>query len=154
MKNSFLLIFVLVSFKGFAQNKDFLLNKNREIEPSLYNPENIYKVTSEVQPLTVVEKMPEFIGGQTDMMKFISNNLVYPQEAKNNKIEGSVFVKFTVAATGEKIDVHSIKKIKLGYGCEEAAIEIIKKMPNWNPGKQNGTAVAVYFILPIKFQLD
>jgi len=104
-------------------------------------------------PFTSVEEMPKFPDGEAAMMKFISENLEYPQIAKDNNIEGRVHLKFTVTAEGSIKDIVILNKDKLGYGCEEAAMAVIRKMPRWTPGRQNGAAVPVYFTIPIRFRL-
>ncbi len=100
-----------------------------------------------------VEQMPEFVGGEVAMMQFIKDNMKYPEAAKSNGVEGKVKVKFTVNKNGSLSDFNIISKEKLGYGCEEEAIRLIKSMPNWKPGKQNGNAVNVYYYVPITFRL-
>lgn len=107
----------------------------------------------EVAPFISVEQMPEFKGGEAAMMKFIAENLEYPQAAKDASIEGRVHLKFTVTADGSIKDIVVLNKDKLGYGCEEAAIAVIRKMPKWTPGRQNGQPVPVYFNIPIRFRL-
>jgi TonB family protein len=102
--------------------------------------------------LQFAEIMPEFPGGSQSMLEFIQNNLNYPDLAKENNIEGKVYLKFVVRSTGE------IDNIQIARGIHEvldtAAIELVKKMPRWNPGVQNGKTVSVYFILPVVFRLD
>jgi len=100
-----------------------------------------------------VEQMPEFKGGDAAMSKFLSENLEYPEQAKNEGVEGTVHLKFTVTKDGSIKDITILNKDKLGYGCEEAAIAVIRKMPKWTPGRQNGEPVAVYFNIPIRFRL-
>ena len=102
--------------------------------------------------LQFAEIMPEFPGGSQSMQEFIKNNLNYPDLAKENNIEGKVYLKFVVRSTGE------IDNIQIARGVHKvldtAAIELVKKMPRWNPGVQNGKTVPVYFILPVVFRLD
>jgi protein TonB len=114
---------------------------------------NVIEGPKEVSPFISVEQMPEFKGGEGAMMKFIAENLEYPQAAKDASIEGRVHLKFTVTADGSIKDIVILNKDKLGYGCEEAAIAVIKKMPKWTPGRQNGQPVPVYFNIPIRFRL-
>ena len=102
--------------------------------------------------LQFAEIMPEFPGGSQSMQEFIKNNLNYPDLAKENNIEGKVYLKFVVRSTGE------IDNIQIARGVHKvldtAAIELVKKMPRWNPGVQYGKTVPVYFILPVVFRLD
>lgn len=102
---------------------------------------------------TFVEQVPEFPGGQEAMMKFISKNIVYPEHAKENNVEGKVLLKFVINTQGEIRNIEVINKVRYGYGLEEEAIRVLKKMPRWTPGKQNGKPVNVYFTLPISFRL-
>lgn len=108
-------------------------------------------IEEEQAPLLIVEQMPEFPGGMEKMMEFIGKNMVYPPLAKENGIEGRVVLTFVVKSDGTIADIKPIKKI--GWGCEEAAMDVVKKMPSWKPGKQNGKSVPVQFMLPVTFQL-
>lgn len=99
-----------------------------------------------------VEIMPEFPGGDKALMKFLNNNTRYPTLASETGIQGTVFVKFVVNKDGE-IGSVVVEGAKKGGGLEEEAIRVVKKMPKWKPGKQNGEAVAVYFNLPVSFKL-
>ena len=99
----------------------------------------------------IVEQQPEFPGGVTAMMKFISQNMRYPATARRMGTEGSVFVEFVVDQAGNITSAKTIKGI--GAGCDEEAVRVINKMPAWKPGKQNGKPVRVRFVLPLKFVL-
>lgn len=103
-------------------------------------------------PFTHVEMMPEFIGGTSELYKWLGNNLRYPTAAVNAGVEGKVFVKFIVEKDGTISKLEVLKGI--GFGCDEEALRTLQKMPKWNPGKQNGRAVRVYFTLPISFKLQ
>lgn len=103
------------------------------------------------QIFTVVEQMPEFEGGLEAMMKFISKNLKYPSAARRMGIEGQVFVQFVVDAEGKISEVKTIKGISAE--CDKEAERVIKMMPPWKAGKQNGKPVKVRFVLPIRFKL-
>lgn len=102
------------------------------------------------QIFTTAEQIPEFNGGQVELYKWLARNIKYPQEAKNNKIEGRVFVKFVIEASGEIGEVNITKGI--GYGCDEEAARVIKNMPKWKPAMQNGYPVAIYYNMPIVFK--
>ncbi len=103
------------------------------------------------KPLVTVEQMPSFKGGEAEMLKFISNNMKYPASAKENGIQGRVTVRFVITSAGKITDVQIIRGID--PACDKEAIRIVKSMPDWEPGKQNGKAVSVYYTLPIKFSL-
>ncbi|WP_173003133.1 energy transducer TonB [Chitinophaga sp. SYP-B3965] len=99
-----------------------------------------------------IEIMPEFPGGEAALMKFLRNNTNYPTIASETGISGTVFVKFVVFKNGEIGNV-VVEGAKKGGGLEEEAMRVVKKMPKWKPGRQNGENVSVYFNLPIRFTL-
>ncbi len=101
---------------------------------------------------SVVEQMPEFVGGQDSMNKFIQSKIVYPQEALDKKIGGNVYVQFIVEANGSLSEFEIVKR--LGYGLDSAAYKAAKQMPNWIPGKQGGKTVRVKCVIPVQFVVD
>jgi TonB family protein len=100
----------------------------------------------------VVEEMPEFPGGNEAMMKFITENIKYPETAKTDKTQGMVIVKFVVKSNG-KIDNARIAR-SVHSALDAEALRVINAMPEWKPGKQRGKAVDVEFTLPVKFTLQ
>jgi protein TonB len=110
------------------------------------------KVSDEEAIFFVVEVQPEFPGGMDSMYAFIQKNLIYPEKAKAEGIEGRVFITFTIEKDGSVSNVKILRGI--GGGCDEAAKEVIEKMPKWKPGTQRGKPVRVQFNLPIKFELE
>ena len=98
-----------------------------------------------------VEVMPAFPGGENEMMKFLGNNLKYPERAKDADAQGTVLISFVVDKEGHISN--PIIKRGIGFGCEEEAIRVIQKMPTWSPGKMNGQTVNVEYVLPIRFTL-
>lgn len=99
-----------------------------------------------------VEQQAQFPGGQAALMKWLSNNIKYPELAQQNNVEGRVTVKFTVEKDG------SISNPVIAKGVDKdldrEAIRVVKKMPKWQPGKNNGVAVRSYFYLPVVFKLQ
>ena len=104
------------------------------------------------QIFNVVEKQPEFPGGQKAFLLYIQKNLLYPEQAKRMGIEGKVFVQFVVDKEGKLSEVKAIKGI--GAGCEDEAVRVIRSSPKWNPGKQRGRAVKVRIVVPLTFSID
>ncbi|MEA5100311.1 MAG: energy transducer TonB [Bacteroidales bacterium] len=100
---------------------------------------------------TVVEDPTEFPGGKDSLNKFISDNIIYPQEALDKGIEGKVYITFVVEKDGSINDIKIIRDI--GYGCGEEAKRIVKLMPKWKPAKQRGKFVRQQFVLPVNFNL-
>lgn len=97
------------------------------------------------------EQMPEYAGGMEALVKYLQKNLRYPGSARRMGIEGSVFVKFIIGTDGAVEQVEVMKGIH--QDCDQEAARVISQMPAWNPGKQNGRAVKVSMMLPIKFRL-
>lgn len=108
-------------------------------------------VVPETQILDFSEVKPEFPGGETAMMKYLSGNIRYPSLAERNRLQGLVVVQFVVNEEG-RISALTILK-NLGGGTDEEAARVIKNMPAWKPGMQNGKAVKVRYTLPIRFTL-
>jgi len=101
---------------------------------------------------TVVEEMPQFPGGFPALNSYIYDNLEYPEEAKQEGIEGKVTVEFTINMEGE---VEDVKVLRSTYeGLNNAALSVFKNMPAWEPGKQRGKAVRVKLQVPVEFKLD
>lgn len=99
-----------------------------------------------------LEQQAAFRGGELEMRKWLSQNLTYPAQAREAGIEGVVFVEFVVERDGSITNV-KIKHSVLGGGTEEAAMDAVKKMPKWEPGRQRNRPVRSMFVLPIQFQL-
>jgi len=106
----------------------------------------------EQQIFTVVESMPEFPGGMGALMKYLAENIKYPDLAKESGIQGRVFINFVVEPDGSISNVKVLRGI--GGGCDEEAVRVVKSMPNWKPGKQRGKPVRVSYNLPVKFTLQ
>ncbi len=102
-----------------------------------------------VYDLVAVQVQPLFVGGDKGLCKFLKNNIQYPEVVKENGIQGKVFVAFVVDKDGGVTDVTLYKGFKGGSGCYEEALRIVKMMPKWKPGEQNGKTVKVRYILPI-----
>ena len=102
--------------------------------------------------LEKAEVMPQFPGGDQAMMKFVSENVQYPEEAKEKEISGRVMVGFIVEKDGSVNEVKIVRGI--GGGCDEEAVRVVKAMPKWKPGKEKGKPVRVSYIMPIFFKLQ
>jgi TonB family protein len=107
------------------------------------------EASSEV--FVVVEDMPTYPGGDNGLMKYINNNIVYPEAAKEKNIQGRVILRFAVMASG-KVDKVSVLK-SVDPSVDNEAIRVIKSLPDWNPGRQGGKAVNVWYSVPVTFQL-
>lgn len=100
----------------------------------------------------VVEQQPEFPGGMSALMKYLRDNMNYPRVCKKNKIQGKTYVHFIVGSDGTIRDVE-VQRSSGDVYLDKEAVRVVKSMPKWNPGRQDGKAVAVEFTLPIVFRL-
>ena len=117
------------------------------VPPALVEEEEV----AEAEIFTVVESPPAFPVGDEARIRYLTENIKYPQMARESSIQGTVYVTFVVERTGAVTDVRVLRGI--GGGCDEEAIRVIKGMPKWAPGKQRGKPVRVQFTMPIKFTL-
>ncbi len=108
--------------------------------------------TTEREVFNLVEQMPTYPGGDSAMNKFIEDNMQYPQMEKENDIMGKIIVKFIVTEDGTLEDVKTLRGTSPGMVAE--AERLVRSMPKWNPGKQGGKAVNVWYVIPVKFILS
>ena len=100
----------------------------------------------------VVEQMPEYPGGMSELMKYIARNIKYPADAVREKKQGRVIVQFTVGTDGYTSDFKVIHSVSPSLDAE--AIRVLANMPKWTPGMQRGKAVPVKYTVPVTFRLD
>ncbi|MEM6828874.1 MAG: energy transducer TonB [Bacteroidota bacterium] len=119
----------------------------------------VHTIGGSIQPATydlgyqrIVEEMPYFKGGMKNFHEFLRENIVYPHSVDKPRPEGRVFVKFIVEKDG------SLSNMKVVRGVDEAlnreALRVMKLVPNFNPGKRDGTSVRTQMVVPIHFQLE
>jgi len=109
------------------------------------------EVIDEPEIFLIVEEMPNFPGGEAQLVKYLSDNIKYPAIARENGITGTVFVTFVIGPDGQVKDVKVLRGI--GGGCDEEAKRVVLAMPKWKAGKQRGKPVSVQYNLPIRFTL-
>jgi periplasmic protein TonB len=97
------------------------------------------------------EAFPVFPGGDAALLRYLSENARYTTAARENGVQGIVYISFVVKADGSIGEVTVLRG--LGFGLDEMAIKIVKAMPRWQPGYQGGKAVAVNYNIPIRFSL-
>jgi TonB family protein len=104
------------------------------------------------RPYTYVEQMPQFRGGEGEMLKFLGTNIKYPQKVKEAGVEGLVVLSFVVDTDGSLDEVQVVKP--LHQAADEEALRVVKEMNgHWEAGKQNGQTVPVRYTLPIRFAI-
>jgi len=152
-----------VEIKNEMQVQDVEANENTEVTTSDFTTET-ETVTDDNEVFQIVEDMPRFKGCENEkteeeaskcfqekLYAFLSQNIKYPQQAKELGIQGKVFVSFVVEKDGSVGQVQILRGI--GGGCDEEAERVIKKLPPFTPGKQRGRPVRVQYRLPIAFTL-
>ncbi len=112
----------------------------------------IAKIEEEMYGLEDVEVLPEYPGGQDELINYLVNEIKYPEAAKKEEIEGKVFIKFKVAKTGEVEDARVVEPVNELLDAE--ALRVISEMPDWTPGQIGGKAVNVEYVIPINFKLQ
>ena len=100
---------------------------------------------------TVVQQKPVFPG---DINKWLGDNLVYPQDARKNNIQGTVYVSFIIETGGSVSSVKVLRGVQGGRLLENEAVRVVSGMPKWNPGMQGGVPVRVAYMVPIHFVLN
>lgn len=113
--------------------------------------EEVQEEEAEEVPFVVVEEMPMFPGGDAALLKYIGENTVYPEVAKENNIQGRVIVRFCVTAKGGVSQVTVLKGVDPELDAE--AIRVVNTLPPFKPGKQGGKPVPVWYMVPITFTL-
>ena len=164
------LIVPLVLVLMLSSNAETIVNSTKEALASTKNPEvNILKenktqvttVRDKKQTkqqsdnnkiYTVCDKMPQFPGGEKEMLNYIGLNIKYPVIAQQNGIQGKVIARFEVSKTG-KVEKAEIVR-SLYFECDKEALRVINSMAHFTPGKVQGNNVAVYYTLPITFKLE
>lgn len=127
--------------------------KNEKNGPeSAQQPQTAAKNNTEEPIFTVVEEMPEYPGGMSEFMKFIAQNIKYPADALQGKVEGRVIARFVVCKDGSISDIEIMRSVSPSLDAE--AVRVLKLMPKWKPGRQRGKAVPVKFTVPVTFRLE
>ena len=130
-----LLVIVFAPVGANAQNKKV---KKAQTHKDTTADDKVYKVC---------EQMPTYEGGDAALMKYIGENLKYPEEAKERGLQGRVVVGFIIEKDGSLTDVKVLRSVDRALDAE--ALRVVKGMPKWIPGRQNGQCVRVRYLLPI-----
>lgn len=136
-----------VEFHEGSDTGTEVMDKNKEIVEEKHEAP-----VEEQKVFDVVEQMPQFPGGDAALMQFLSSHIKYPAVAEENGIQGRVVCTFVVERNGSISDVRVVKSVD--PSLDKEAMRVIKSMPNWIPGKQNGQAVRVKYTVPVTFKLQ
>lgn len=131
----------------------FSLNNQKDdinVHSAQFNPKEIKPDANGIYE--VAEDMPQFPGGMSKLLEYISKNMQYPAEAQKQKVQGRVVVQMVVDAEGNITNPRILQGVN--PLLDKEALRLMKEMPKWTPGKQNGKAVAVKYTLPVMFKLQ
>jgi len=158
MKTTFTLLLFVISVSSLAQTQE------KEIKPPPAKEGTTEVVIFEEPPIEesrisgqsdqiyyVVEQQPQYSKGFEKWDEYVKGTLKYPEDAATKKIEGNVYVQFTVQETGKLTDFEVVRGISVS--CDKEAIRVIQESGDWQAGRQKGVAVKVRFVMPIKFRL-
>ncbi|WP_162996345.1 energy transducer TonB [Mucilaginibacter celer] len=103
-------------------------------------------------PFSQIQTLPDFKGGLEAFAKYIEKQLHYPSAAKQNNIQGRVILEFVVDKNGSVRDIKVVRGI--GYGCDEAAVQVLRECPRWTPGTYYGLPVNIRYSVPVNFSFN
>ena len=151
--------FISANSHNFQELNSFRIERGDEIgEVSGFDFEEDFNDVSPVtskgsgEIFSTVDQPAEFPGGQAKLMTWLSTQIRYPESAQQNGVQGKVIVKFVIEKDGSISGVSILKGIDKDLDAE--AIRVVKMMPKWKPGKNNGEPVRSYFTFPVTFKLS
>ncbi|MCI1742033.1 MAG: energy transducer TonB [Prevotella sp.] len=136
--------------KGNSDQGTVLKAEQEIAQPAPPAPKPSAEIENKV--FDVVEQMPSFPGGNSALMSYLNSNVKYPVVAQENGVQGRVVISFVVEKDGSITDVQVVKSVDPSLDRE--ASRVVRSMPRWNPGKQNGQAVRVKYDVPVSFRLQ
>ena len=131
-----LIAICLMAVSAFGQEEQTKSKKSEQIQEKVYDK---------------VDQMPEFPGGETELVNFIAKSVQYPAESKKKGIQGKVIVNFIIGKDGSVLSARITRAVDPLIDAE--ALRVINSMPKWTPGMEKGKDVAVQYTLPINFTL-
>jgi len=154
-------IFILISTSLMSQynnNLHYITDDSLQKEKLIYQDSieknikssNMYEAINEndiIYSFAEVDEKPEYPGGDAAMLLFISYNLFYPKTTKEDKLQTRVYVQFVIDKNGKLKDIETVKSV--GTLLDQEFVRVVSLMPNWKPGKCNGEAVKVKYMLPV-----
>ena len=147
MKNALPTKFLLLIFMGLFTLSSISYGQ------AIKRPKSDSEIIKEDEIVSKANKMPRFKGGDKKLQAYLNKNLNYPKLAKENRVEGTIYISFVVTKKGKITNITQLNK-KNGWGLDEEAYRVVKSMPKWKPAKQNGKRVNCKLTLPIKFRLN
>lgn len=127
----------------------FTIRDNMPVQAHTQAEEDSVKEMVSGKVYTFVETMPEYPGGDEALVKYVQTHIVYPEKEKKENIHGRVILRFVIEQDGTVGDINVSRSLSPGF--DEEAVRVIRTLPNFTPGKQNGKPVAVYYNIPVSF---
>lgn len=123
-------------------------------QPDAYVPPTNTEIEEEdvTKIFVIVEEMPQFPGGETELLRFVNKSIKYPVIAQENGIQGRVICSFVINRDGSVVDTEVMRGVD--PSLDKEALRVINTMPKWTPGKQRGKPVRVKYTIPITFRLQ
>lgn len=115
--------------------------------------QSVQAMPEEETVFTVVDTRPKYPGGEEAFMKYLAENIVYPEEAKANKVEGRTILETVIEKDGS-VTVVKVLRSSGNEALDNEAIRVVQTIKNWEPGKQRGSAVRVKYYIPVLFKLQ
>jgi periplasmic protein TonB len=134
-----------------ADQANVTVTNTQVVEEVQVAKEEVQEDEADAEPFVVVEEMPMFPGGETELLKWIMEHTQYPEVAKENNIQGKVIVRFCVTSKGGVDKVSILKGVD--PELDKEAIRVVQTLPAFKPGKQGGKPVPVWYMVPINFTL-
>jgi len=150
MKNTIIVVLILI-FASSCTSSRHVSSDNGNNEKYIKTVRGGVEYREYIDSFFVVDVMPEFPGGEANLVKFIKENLKYPKSATKDNTEGKVIITFVITETGEVKYPNVFESVR--KDLDKAAIKMIRKMPKWKPGEKDGHPIKVAFKLPIVFKL-
>ena len=138
---------LMLAFSTCSESSNPAGNMTEDVAPPPPPP----PVPAAGEPFVVVEEMPMYPGGDMELLKFLSENTVYPESAKERGVQGRVIVRFAVEADGKVGRTSVLKGVDAELDVE--ALRVVSSLPDFRPGKQGGVAVPVWYMVPITYTL-
>jgi TonB family protein len=130
--------------RGYAHNLPLIIDPDKE-------DEYLAERKDTINVYDVVEQMPRFPGGERKLAEFIEENMQYPKKCAEKGVYGRVVITFVVERSGKLSNIRVVKSVH--RALDKEALRIVKLMPRWIPGEQNGVTVRVKYIIPIPFSV-
>ena len=145
-------VFLIIAVASCSGSRKAAKSKTESPPPPPPPPPPSQVTEAPLEVFIIAEQMPVYPGGDEALVKFISDNIKYPSEAKEKKLEGRVIVRFCVTSEGKITNVKTIRSVDPLLDAE--AERVIKLMPDWKPGMQGGKLVNVWYTVPVTFSLS